>query len=91
MFGAMMTPVNADKLRAEALALPADARADLARVLLESLHEEADPDAAAAWVAELDRRAQAVADGTAKLVDWEDARERITARLKARREARAPR
>lgn len=81
-----------NKLRAEALALPADARADLARILLESLHEEeADPDAAAVWAAEIDRRAQAIADGTAKLVDWEDARERITARLKARREARNPR
>ncbi|MBI3201395.1 MAG: addiction module protein [Myxococcales bacterium] len=57
----------------------------------ESHDEEAHSDTASAWVAELDRRAQAVADGTAKLVDWEDARERITAVLKARREARTPR
>ena len=83
--------MNADKLRAELLALPAEDRAELAHALLESLHEEADPEAEAAWIAELDRRAQAVADGTAKLVDWEDARARVTARLKARREARAPR
>ena len=83
--------MNADKLRDEVLALPAEDRAEIAHALLESLHEEADPDAETAWIAELDRRAQAVADGTAKLVDWEDARERIAARLKARRAARAPR
>jgi hypothetical protein len=43
------------------------------------------------FIAELERRSQAVADGTAKLVDWEEARERIIARLKARRKARARR
>lgn len=76
--------MSSDKLRAEVLALPADERAEIAHALLESLHGEQDADAEAAWIAELDRRAQAVADGTAKLVDWEDARERIAARLKAR-------
>jgi hypothetical protein len=40
---------------------------------------------------EIDRRAQAVANGTATLVTWEDAEKRITERLKARREARATR
>ena len=44
-----------------------------------------------AWAEEIGRRAQAVADGTATLVDWADAEKRITARLKARREARATR
>ena len=83
--------MSSDKLRAEVLALPAEERAELAHAILESLHEEADPGAEAAWIDELDRRAQAVADGTAKLVDWEEARERITARLKTRREDRTPR
>ena len=82
--------VTADKLRAEVLALPAEERAEIAHALLESLHEHADPDAEAAWIAELDRRAQAVADGTAKLVSWDDARERIAGRLKASREGRTP-
>ncbi|NLE88042.1 MAG: addiction module protein [Myxococcales bacterium] len=87
-----MPPMQADKLRAELLALPPNERAELAHVLLESLHdEEPDPDAEAAWLAELDRRAQAVADGTAELVDWEDARARITSRLKAAREGRTSR
>ncbi len=83
--------MRTEKLRSEVLALPAEERAELAQALLESLHGEADPDAEAAWLAELDRRAQAVADGTAKLVDWDEARERIAARLKARREGRSPR
>ncbi len=83
--------VDADKLRKEVLALPSDERADPAHALLESLHEAAEPDAESAWITELDRRAQAVADGTANLVDWEAARERIAARLKARREGRLPR
>jgi putative addiction module component (TIGR02574 family) len=83
--------VSPDRLGSAALALPPDERAELAHALLVSLHTETDPGAEAAWVAELERRAQAVADGTAKLVDWEGAHERIAARLKARREARAPR
>jgi putative addiction module component (TIGR02574 family) len=83
--------MSPDRFRSAALALPPEERADLAHALLVSLHEETDPGAETAWVTELERRAQALADGTAKLVDWEDARERIAARLKARREARAPR
>ena len=64
-----MVGLNAEKLRLEGLALPAEKRAELAHSLLESLHEESDPDAETAWTSELDRRAQAVADGTARLVD----------------------
>lgn len=87
-----MVPMQSDKLRAELLALPPNERAELAHVLLESLHdEEPDPGVEVAWLSELDRRAQAVADGTAELVDWEDARARIASRLKARREGRTPR
>jgi len=87
----MVGRMSTEKLLSDVLALPVEERAELAHALLESLHEEADPDAEAAWLAELDRRAQAVADGTAKLVDWDQPRERISARLKARREARTPR
>jgi putative addiction module component (TIGR02574 family) len=83
--------MSADKLRQEALALPLDERAALAKELLLSLDEGADAGAEEAWVEELDRRAQAVANGTATLVNWADAEKRISARLKARREARATR
>jgi hypothetical protein len=56
-----------------------------------SLDVGAEAGAEEAWVEELDRRAQAVANGTATLVDWTDVEKRISARLKARREARATR
>jgi putative addiction module component (TIGR02574 family) len=90
--------MSAEKLRKEALALPLDERAALAKDLLLSLDESAEAGAEEAWAGaeeawaeEIGRRAQAVADGTATLVDWADAEKRITARLKARREARATR
>ena len=83
--------MSADELRKEALALPLDERAALAKELLLSLDEGVEAGAEEAWVEELDRRAQAVADGTATLVNWADAEKRISARLKARREARATR
>jgi putative addiction module component (TIGR02574 family) len=85
--------MSAEKLRREALALPLDERAALAKELLLSLEEDEPAEAGAeeAWAEEIGRRAQAVADGTATLVDWADAEKRIMARLKARREARATR
>jgi putative addiction module component (TIGR02574 family) len=82
---AMLNFMSADKLRAELLALPVEERAELAHALLASLHQDGDAGADAAWLKELDRRAEAVADGTAKLIDWQEARERIATRLKARR------
>lgn len=85
--------MSAEKLRKEALALPLDERAALAKDLLLSLDEDGPttPGAEEAWAEEIGRRAQAVADGSATLVDWADAEKRITERLKARREARATR
>jgi len=74
-----------EKLRSEALALPPAERAELAHALLESLYDDVDADVEMACVDELDPRAQPVADGTAKVVDWDDARQRIAARSKARR------
>jgi putative addiction module component (TIGR02574 family) len=87
----MLTPMAIDKLKSAVLSLPASERADLAQALLESLHQDGEADAEAVWLSELDRRAQAVAGGTATVVDWEDARKRISDRLKARRANRTPR
>jgi len=71
---------NAGKL----LKLPASERAQLATALLQSLDESEDPDAAQAWLTELDRRAREVIGGTAKLEDWAEVRRRIEGRLRAR-------
>jgi putative addiction module component (TIGR02574 family) len=70
----------------ELLKLPVEDRARAAKLLLDSLDEEPeDPDAEASRIAELSRRARAVADGTAELIDADEVRRRIAARL---REAR---
>jgi putative addiction module component (TIGR02574 family) len=64
------------------LKLPVEERALAAEVLLASLDEApADPEVDAAWGRELTRRAQAVRDGTAELLDEDEVRRRIAAVL----------
>ena len=77
--------MSSDEILPAALALSVSERAKLARELLESLHNDGDADVEAAWVSELERRAHEVENGTAKLVDWQNAREQIVQRIKARR------
>lgn len=62
---------------AEALRLDPDSRAELAAELLASLDGPADPDAEAAWEAEIERRVAAIEAGTVKLEPWEDVKRRI--------------
>lgn len=70
----------------ELLKLPVEDRARAAKLLLDSLDEDPEePDAEALRGAELSRRARAVADGSAELIDADEVRRRIDARL---REAR---
>jgi putative addiction module component (TIGR02574 family) len=72
----------------ELLKLPIEDRARAAKLLLDSLDEEPeDPEAEALRIAELSRRARAVADGTAELIDAQDVRRRIAARLRKVRSA----
>ena len=68
------------KLLEEALRLPAEARAALAGSLLESLDEDCDEDAEAAWAEEIARRVQAIDSGRTKLIPWAEARRRILGR-----------
>ncbi|MEY4580849.1 MAG: hypothetical protein RL701_5552 [Pseudomonadota bacterium] len=76
--------MSSDEILPAALALPAKERAKLAREILQSL-EASDPSAEAAWLDEIERRAEQVEDGTAQLVDWDVARDQIARALKARR------
>ncbi len=62
---------------AEALRLDPASRAELAAELLASLDGPSDPDAEAAWHAEIKRRVAALEAGTAKLEDWADVKRRI--------------
>jgi Putative addiction module component len=75
---------NPKEILPELLRLPAAERARLATELVQSLDESEDPDAAEAWLGELDHRAREVIGGAVKLEDWARLRRRIEARLRAR-------
>jgi len=62
---------------AEALRLDQAERAALASELLASLDGPEDPDAQAAWEAEIKRRVEAIDAGSMKLEPWDRVRRRI--------------
>ena len=70
-----------EKLRSEALRLPEDERAELAHSLVLSLDGPADEHAELAWDAEIERRLAEIDAGTAGLVDREELRRRMQARM----------
>jgi putative addiction module component (TIGR02574 family) len=81
-----MVPMTsrAQELLREALALPADQRADVAAELLASLDEAPPDDPAeveAAWAREIERRARRVMSGESAGEAWEDVRARVMRRL----------
>jgi len=69
------------KLRSEVLTLPEAERAELAHELVKSLDAPADADAADAWDNEILRRLAEIDSGTAKLIDRDEFRRRMRARL----------
>ena len=73
-----------DDVLARALNLDPKARAELASELLASLEGPPDPDAEAAWEAEIRRRVAAIEAGTAKLEPWEALKARIEKALRKR-------
>ena len=75
---------NPSKLLSDALDLPVRERLRLAGALLRSVDPAEDDDAAEAWVAELDRRADTVDEAT--LVDAAAAHAKVRAALRARRD-----
>jgi len=75
----MAAPPDRDLL-SDALSLPARERARLAHELILSLDEGEDSDAAEAWVAEIERRAQEVDSGAVATEDWTTVRARWAAR-----------
>lgn len=77
--------MSSDELRSAVLALPREERAELAEELIRSLDEAREEGVEAAWVREITRRAREVAEGSVQPVDWDQARARITRRLKERR------
>lgn len=70
-----------EKVRSEALSLPEAERAELAHNLVASLDGPADPDVDVAWDAEILRRLAEIDTGTSNLIDREEFRRRMRARL----------
>ena len=70
-----------DALRSEVLRLSESDRAQLAHDLMVSLDEPGDPDAADAWDQEILRRLGQIDAGTATLIDRDELRQRMRARL----------
>jgi putative addiction module component (TIGR02574 family) len=62
---------------ADALRLDADSRAQLAAELLASLDGPSDPDAEAAWQAEIEQRVADLKAGKVRLEPWEQVKRRI--------------
>ena len=68
---------TATDVLADALRLEPEARAEVAAELLASLDGPADPDAEAAWDAEIERRIEAIEAGTIRLEPWAEVKRRI--------------
>ncbi|MBI3181254.1 MAG: addiction module protein [Myxococcales bacterium] len=75
---------QADKLLSEALKLPTAERAHMAAELIASVDGEPEPNAEAAWAAEIDRRVERVQSEGAKGDDWQAVHARIAARLRSK-------
>jgi putative addiction module component (TIGR02574 family) len=78
----MSTDIN--RLLAESLSLDAPQRASLARQLILSLEKGRESRADELWLAEIERRAREIDDGTVAPLDWENVRESILRRLNDR-------
>ena len=70
-----------EKVRSDALSLTESERAELAHNLVVSLDGAADSDAENAWDAEILRRLAEIDAGTAALIDREEFRRRMRARM----------
>ena len=69
------------ELLRDALALPPEARSALIDSLIDSLDPSVDEGAEEAWNREIELRLKQIDDGTAELISWSAARERLRDRL----------
>jgi putative addiction module component (TIGR02574 family) len=77
--------VTAEKIAVQALALPTEDRAFLARQLIASLDPVTDADAEAQWREVIDRRSREIDEGTVSCRPVEEALRDIRAKLNASR------
>jgi len=76
-----MSDATLEKLRSEALRLSDAERVQLAYDLVQSLDAPPDADAADAWDQEVSRRLDAIEAGAAALIDRDELRQRLKARI----------
>ena len=69
--------ISREELFRNALALDASDRTELVGLLIDSLDPETEQGVEAAWLQEIDRRAQELDSGTVQTIPWEIARERL--------------
>jgi putative addiction module component (TIGR02574 family) len=67
---------DAQELLKKALALPDRERADLAGSLIDSLDDNVDENAEAAWQEEIVRRLEDVQSGKVKTTSWDEVRQK---------------
>jgi len=77
--------ITAQKIAAEALALPDEERAFLARELIVSLDSGTDSDAQVEWTEVIDRRSREISEGKVQCRPTEEAIRDIRAKLHASR------
>jgi putative addiction module component (TIGR02574 family) len=73
-----------ERVLAEALALPAGERLQIASELLASVEEPAPGEDDEAWLAEIRARAERAHRGESRARPWEDVKRDVLARLRAR-------
>ena len=71
-----MSP-TAEELLKQVLTLGERDRASVAGALIESLHQEVDPDAEEAWDAEIRRRVEELDSGAVETLPWSEVRARL--------------
>jgi putative addiction module component (TIGR02574 family) len=72
------------RVLADALRLPAQDRLAIASELLDSVEECSDAEWDSAWLAELDRRAEAAAANPETLEDWASVRTRLLNEIRSK-------
>ena len=69
--------ISRDDIFRQALALAPSDRADLVGLLIDSLDDNVEQGVEAAWMEEINRRAQELESGAVRSISWELARERL--------------
>jgi putative addiction module component (TIGR02574 family) len=79
VIGSSPMAVSREKLFQDRLQLEQHDRAELAKLLIDSLDSATEQDVEEAWAREIDRRTAELDAGTAEIIPWETVRARLRA------------